>query len=457
MVMRDMRAPEAPPYRAGEVRTIAGWIASGVSGSVVGLPGCGRSNLLQHLCAQPEALRPFLPPGAGPVCLAPVDPYDLPSNTLADLYRAVLHAFAWVRGSLAPPLAERAAALYEAHRAVLDPFQTQRALYELMLAFQEQGARAVLVINRFDRFCEAGAPQMVNTLRGLRDRFKGTLSYIMGMRQEVDALPEPSMLGDMYELLDSHVCYVGAMEPADSRHMLAGVLRAAPAPAEEEVAAMLRLSGGFPSLVKAVGHWWALSPDRPASPERWLAPLLANPSVQYRLDRLWHGLTQEEKLALAEVLRPPAGRRGADASPLARRLAAKGCCAHEGGAWRVRGELLAAHVARRADTVRGRIWIDEDARVIYQGEQPVEDLTPLEYNILRFLIAHPRRRHTSDAIIEGAWPPEENKGSISPNNLQVHISSIRKKIEPNPTAPRFLLTWNGRPGGYQLVPEGKPE
>jgi DNA-binding response OmpR family regulator len=66
-------------------------------------------------------------------------------------------------------------------------------------------------------------------------------------------------------------------------------------------------------------------------------------------------------------------------------------------------------------------------------------------------------RHTSDTIIESAWPADENKEAVTPNNLQVHISSIRKKIEPNPAAPRFLLTWHGRPSGYQFFPEGKPE
>jgi DNA-binding response OmpR family regulator len=41
--------------------------------------------------------------------------------------------------------------------------------------------------------------------------------------------------------------------------------------------------------------------------------------------------------------------------------------------------------------------------------------------------------------------------------LQAHIASIRKRIEPNPAKPRYLITWHGRPGGYQFFPEGKPE
>jgi hypothetical protein len=42
-------------------------------------------------------------------------------------------------------------------------------------------------------------------------------------------------------------------------------------------------------------------------------------------------------------------------------------------------------------------------------------------------------------------------------NLQMYISSIRKKVELNPSSPRYLITWHGRPGGDQFFPEGKPD
>jgi hypothetical protein len=305
------------------------------------------------------------------------------------------------------------------------------------------------------------------------------------MRQEVAYLPDPAALGDMYELFDSHVCYVGAMTADDSRYRLADVLRSAAAPpSDAEAEAILRLSGGFPSLLKAIGQWWMLTPQRPPLSVDWRTPLLENVAIQHRLARLWQGLTQEEKLALSEVQKQHAADQQASAAAtmtgasayrasattslapdvfqgrslaVVRRLAAKGCCIHEGDGWRVNGELLATFIARLAGRIRGRIWFDEPAQMIYQGQQPIGDFTPLEFTILHFLITHPHMRHTSDTIIDNTWPIDENKEAVTPNNLQVHISSIRKKIEPNPAAPRFLITWHGRPGGYLFFPEGKPE
>jgi hypothetical protein len=449
----------APTYRAAEMRTLAGWIASGVSGSVVGLVGCGRSNVLRFLCEQPQALQGYMPIDTPPIALVPVDLYDLPSENLADLYRTMLHAFYWVRERLAPPLAERAAALYLEHRASTDSFLTQTALYELLLAFQNAPMRVVLVMNRFDRFCETSTPQMVNTLRSLRDRFKETLTYIVGMRQEVAYLPDPAALGDMYELFDSHICFIGALADADGWRMLASLLRSANPPAEPaDVEAILRLSGGFPSLLKAVGQWWMLATERPA-PAGWATLLLEQPSIQHRLERMWQGLTQEEKLALSEIQKQQISHQAPDRKlkAVAARLAQKGCCVSTEEGWRVRGDLLDTFVAHLTGRIRGRIWLDETAGTIYQGHQLIQDLTPLEYRILRFLASQPRLRHTSDTIIDHAWPANENKEGVTPNNLQVHISSIRKKIEPDPAEPRFLLTWHGRPGGYQFFPEGKPE
>jgi DNA-binding response OmpR family regulator len=78
--------------------------------------------------------------------------------------------------------------------------------------------------------------------------------------------------------------------------------------------------------------------------------------------------------------------------------------------------------------------------------------------LLRFLIHHPRARHTHSDLIEAAWP--ENivvKENVSTEALYQVVRGIRRKIEPDTTQPHYLLTWRGQPeGGYQFFPEGKP-
>jgi hypothetical protein len=243
---------------------------------------------------------------------------------------------------------------------------------------------------------------------------------------------------------------------------------------------MIALTGGFPSLLRTTCHWWLTSEDKPARSE-WTATLLAERNTQHRLAKIWAGLTQEEQFVLSEVQRlqitaleagygdGEAGQstpRGFDKvfqdfsqqhGPILIRLAEAGVCLQVGRGWRVAGDLLATYVANVEGRGRGKIWLDEKTGEIYQGQTPLKDLTSLERSVLSFLIRYPRIRHTKTDLIINTWPDELRQKGVTDNSLYQITLTLRKKIEPNPTEPRYLITWRGKPeGGYQFFPEGRP-
>ncbi|HHJ06117.1 MAG TPA: response regulator transcription factor [Anaerolineae bacterium] len=468
-------------YRAKELKSIAGWISSGESGSVVGLLGSGRSNLLGFLCQRPEVLRTYLSNQAKPIVVIPIDLNNLPANTLSALYRVILRSFYRMRSQFEQSLQQAATALYLETRAERDPFLSQSALQELLLLFQAQQIQVVLVLNRFGQFGQRASIPMVNTLRGLRDDFKDTLCYIAGMAQEVAYLPDPDTLGDMYELLDNYVCWVGAMVEDDARNLIARAVYAAPvSPSEADMSAMLALSGGYPALLRSVCHWWLSVADKPAYPE-WVTNLLAERSIQHRLVEIWEGLTQEEQFVLSELqkLQPAAtggaakNNEGPDAESnnsnktyddfckqnhdTLSRLAVKGVCRQTRAGWRIMADLLAAYVAQVKGRGRGRIWLDEESDEIYQGQTLLKNLTALERSVLSFLIKHPRVRHTKTDLIINTWAKDLRQRGVTDNSLYQVILSLRKEIEPVPGKQFYLITWRGKPeGGYQFFPEGRP-
>jgi hypothetical protein len=458
-------------YRAREMKILAGWIAAGESGSVVGLPGCGRSNLLGFLCHRPEVFRSYLPAESRRVVLIPVDLNNLPANNLSTLYRVILRAFFWVNEQFEPTLQQTITTLFQENRTQIDPFLPQSALQELLLLAQAHQLQVVLVLNHFDRFFQSATPPMVNTLRGLRDDFKDTLCYIADMPQEAAYLPDPGALGHMYELLDNYICWVGTMTAEDARSLVARVTRtAATPPAEAEVEALLALTGGFPALLRAACYWWLTTDPRPA-PDAWAEALLAERSLDYRLGKIWNALTQEEQFVLLELqrLQASSGSEGPN-SPrpalqefiesyhgLLVRLAEKGVCRQTGTGWALGGELLAAYVARAAGRGRGRIWLEETSGDIYQGQTRLKGLTDLERSVLSFLINQPRLRHTKTDLIINTWPEELRREGVSDNSLYQVMLTLRKAIEPVPSQPVYLITWRGKPeGGYQFFPEGRP-
>lgn len=458
-------------YRAKEMKRLADWIQAGESGAVVGLVGCGRSNLLGFLCYRPEVLDNYLPAETHRPAPIPVDLNDLPAHNLATLYRIILRAFDRVSDHLEPTMQRTVKQLYQAHLPERDPFVTQSALHDLLLLFQAQQTRVVLVLNRFDRFCNRATPQMINTLRALRDNFKDTLCYLVGMRQEVAYLDNPEALGDMYDLLDSQVCWVGTMSPEDARFVVHQATHAAAQPPSEvEIEAILKLTGNFPALTRTVSQWWLTGPPT-LPPTQWAKLLQARSPIRYRLDQLWEGLTQEEQYVLAKIQGLQTTQKDKDLKQGFQKLAEahrdglqrvleKGLCLPVKVGWQIFGELLFSYVETLEGRPLGTIWLDEHGQ-IFQGSEPITALPNLQYKILEFFIKHPYKRNDYYTIISNCWPADVSAEGVTTVAVQFHIRELRKLLEPNPAKPVYIINWRGNraefhEGGYLFYPEGRP-
>jgi two-component system KDP operon response regulator KdpE len=91
--------------------------------------------------------------------------------------------------------------------------------------------------------------------------------------------------------------------------------------------------------------------------------------------------------------------------------------------------------------VRGELVIDRERfRVLRNGEEV--RLTPKEFELLTYLAQAPGRVLTHRAILKAIWGPH---AADQPEHLRVLIGSLRKKIEPDPASPKYILTepWLG--------------
>jgi len=114
------------------------------------------------------------------------------------------------------------------------------------------------------------------------------------------------------------------------------------------------------------------------------------------------------------------------------------------------GELLARiRVAlRRVEAppvsepiVRGSLVIDRERFRVSIDDREIR-LTPKEFELLTYLAQRPGRVVTHRAILRAIWGPQ---AVDQPEHLRVLIGSLRKKIEPNPSSPQYILTepWVG--------------
>ena len=86
----------------------------------------------------------------------------------------------------------------------------------------------------------------------------------------------------------------------------------------------------------------------------------------------------------------------------------------------------------------GGLSIDDDAKKVFVDREEVK-LTPIEYNILLFLLKNKGKVFSIEQIYENIW----NEEAIGADNtVAVHIRHIREKIEINPKEPRYLkVVW----------------
>ena len=93
------------------------------------------------------------------------------------------------------------------------------------------------------------------------------------------------------------------------------------------------------------------------------------------------------------------------------------------------------------------LTVDVERRRVVQGGREVR-LTPTEFSLLELLAANAGKPMFIEQIIARVW---RSAPSTTADTVRVHMSSLRKKIEPDPSDPRYIVTepWVG----YRFIAE----
>jgi two-component system KDP operon response regulator KdpE len=95
----------------------------------------------------------------------------------------------------------------------------------------------------------------------------------------------------------------------------------------------------------------------------------------------------------------------------------------------------------------GPIRIDQARHEVTVANQRVH-LTPTEFRMLAFLARHAGKVLTHRQLLHEVWGP---RNAHQTHYLRVHMAALRRKLEADPTRPRWLTTEAGV--GYRLVDE----
>jgi energy-coupling factor transporter ATP-binding protein EcfA2 len=341
-------------YRAREIKDIFTAVHAGECVAVVGLSGAGKSNLIGFLANR--------------------SPLAAPRSALIDCNR------------LPDPSAE---ALYALARRSLGNAQTAAdGFLALESAIEERMARQpeglCLFFDRFD-FLSPANETLFGNLRALRDAFKYKLTYVISTRRLLDPHNE------LAELFFANTLWLGPLSESDARWNVARYAQRKGITWDETtVNEILRFSGGYPSLLRAVCE--ACSDGTPLE----MRTLSGHPAIQRRVGEFWADQPGDDDLR----------RSGLE------------------------GQLLLC---------AGRPSLAD------------QQLTAKEHLLLEYLRQHPNQVCDKDDLIHAVWPEDRIfERGIRDDSLAQIIRRLREKIEPDPSNPSHIHTVPGR--GYRYVP-----
>ena len=116
---------------------------------------------------------------------------------------------------------------------------------------------------------------------------------------------------------------------------------------------------------------------------------------------------------------------------------------------RVRSQLrryakLGSRTENTDELTVGAITLNDKAKTAAVDGEPIS-LTPIEYSILKLLMANPGRVYSTKALYEAVW---QEAALGSEGAVAVHIRHLREKIEIDPSNPRYLKVVWGQ--GYKI-------
>jgi len=104
--------------------------------------------------------------------------------------------------------------------------------------------------------------------------------------------------------------------------------------------------------------------------------------------------------------------------------------------------------AEMASFDAGDFRVDLESRRVHAHGQEIR-LTPKEFDLFVYMARHPNRVITHRTLLEAVWGEASQE---QPEYLRVFMGQLRKKLEPDPANPKYLVTepWVG----YRFNPNG---
>ena len=409
--------------RFEEIEKILGFVKEGNSDQLVSLPGVGRSNLLGLLSYNTKVRIKHLGDNQKWFHFVYLNFSEVRNKALLD---TVKYIFVELLDSLRKRKKEEE---YEEVSKILKEsleFNDELILFNGLkkaidyLAIEKE-LTIVLLFDRFETYTSQLSRDFFANLRVLRNRAKYRFSCIFSINRPFDESIESETLADFYEFVFGHIVYLPLMDKPGLDFRIAYLEKAKGKKLDKKILAkLISLTGGHGKLTRLSTE--TLIENYEQVKGSIMDFLLQNKAVYGSLFEIWSSLTPSEQNSLKS------------------------------------GNLKDQYFSDIALVKNGKIAIPLFEEFVNKVKKPIEisfenlsdNLTSLEFHLLKFMTENPERIIKREEIVNTVWTDLKSKEGVTDQALDQLISRLRKKIEKDPNNPVHLQTIKGR--GFKFIP-----
>ena len=434
--------------------------------SIMGLSNMGKSALLRELCA-PAVHSAYLGDRSADWLFVYIDCNLMPERSEQALHEVILRnaieslrrVGAQAHVGASDDLLARLDRLYEQVIQPSTPIRSPLAFNDAInVLCAGSGRSLVLLFDEFDDpFGKLDGRTFLN-LRAMKDRLAGALTYITATEQPLSDIRTDREATEFIELFSSRMQWLGFLSAADARAVASEFVAENHATwQDDELDFVVAQAGGHPGLLQGVLETYKrVAGGAPASTHS-LAFSVAKPSfeedaaIRRECQQLWAQLSEAERTALIAIAHNESSDEATTKQLQTKRLVPSGDARDAREAQPLVGALWTAFIRRHAlirqRTERG-VRVDIDSGEVFADGRRLEQLTDLEYKLIKFLYARVNKIVDKYAIVTEVWG-EKFIDDVDDARIEKLVSRLRAKLETNAEEPKYLQTVRGR--GYKLI------
>ncbi len=423
--------------RFDEIQKILNYIKEGNSCQLVGLPGVGRSNLLDFLAYNRSIRYAHLgEKQAASIHFVPVDFSEVRGKQLFDVMKFLFL-------SLVESLRDRKKE--EEYTTVDKIFRDYLGFHDELVFFQglkqaidylalEKGFTIVFLFDRFEEYIPNATTEFFTNLRILRRHAKYHFSVVFSLNRPLEEMLEPSLFADFYEFVAGHIVYMSLFDKpgVDFRLSYLQKLTGRKIP-DKIIEEIIHLTGGHSKLIRLSAEAYLAHFKEGEEMSEFL---LSQKPVRSGLMEIWRSLTPAEQTAILK-------KDFADTN-IRSYFENVGVLKDT----TITIPLFAEFIQNQfvpEQIEKAKIEFDEHTNTIKKGEVVLSDtLTSAEFRLLKHLLHNQDRILERQEIIQIVWQDLKSQAGITDQAVDQLIFRLRRKIEDNPNNPEHLQTVKGR-------------